>query len=256
MTQEDLTFWGHLDVLRGYLIRIIVVSLICFIVAFGCKELLFDIVLAPSRSDFVTYRLMRAEPFEIQLINVGLTEQFMVHMKTALYFGVLAASPYVLYVLYQFLAPALYRNEKHYAYRIIFSGYVMFVIGMLVNYFIIFPLTVRFLGTYQVSADIHNMLSLQSYMDTLLMMSLVFGILFEIPVISWLLAIFGLLKAEWMQQYWRHALVIIVIIAAVITPTGDIFTLFVVSLPIWLLYELSILIVRMTNSHHREDTIV
>lgn len=255
MEQEDLTFWGHLDILRGYLIRMIVVALVSFVVAFACKELLFDIVLAPSRSDFITYRLMHAEPFEIQLVNIGLTEQFMIHMKTALYFGILAASPYLFYILYQFISPALYRKEKQYAFRIIAGGYTMFIIGILVNYFIIFPLTVRFLGTYQVSTEIHNLLSLQSYMDTLLMMCLVFGILFEIPVISWLLAVFGLLKAEWMQHYWRHALVTIVIIAAVITPTGDVFTLFIVSLPIWLLYELSIVIVKLTNTNHAKDAI-
>ena len=141
----------------------------------------------------------------------------------------------------------MYRREKRYAVRVVLGGYVMFVLGLLVNYFIIFPLTVRFLGTYQVSLNVHNMLSLQSYIDTLMMMSLMFGILFEIPVISWLLALFGLLKAEWMQRYWRQALVVIIIIAAIITPTGDAFTLAIVSLPIWLLYEFSILIVRLTN---------
>lgn len=247
MTQDDLTFWGHLDVLRGYLIRIIVVTAVCAAVAFGCKETLFAIVLAPSRPDFVVYRLMGVEPFRLELVNIGLTEQFMIHVKTALYAGVLAASPYVIYVLYQFVAPALYSREKHYATRVVCGAYLMFVVGTLVNYFMVFPLTVRFLGTYQVSADIHNMLSLQSYMDTLLAMSLVFGILFEIPVLSWLLAVFGLLRAEWMQRYWRHALVATVMVAAVITPTGDIFTLAVVSLPIWLLYQASILIVRVTN---------
>jgi sec-independent protein translocase protein TatC len=123
----------------------------------------------------------------------------------------------------------------------------MFIIGLLVNYFLVFPLTVRFLGTYQVSSDVENLLSLQSYMDTLLMMSLVFGVVFEIPVISWLLAMFGLLKAEWMQRYRRHAIVVILIVAAVITPTADIFTLIIVSLPIWLLYEISIWIVKTTN---------
>ncbi len=250
MTDDELSFWGHLDVLRGYLIRIIVVTLGCGIVAFGLKEWLFDIVLAPSRSDFIVYRLMHAEPFKIELVNIGLTEQFMIHMKTALYFGVLAASPYILYLLYRFIAPALYRQEKRYAVRVVLGGYVMFVLGILVNYFIIFPLTVRFLATYQVSSDIHNLLSLQSYMDTLLMMSLVFGILFEIPLISWLLAVFGLLKAEWMQQYWRQALVVIVAVAAIITPTGDVFTLTVVSLPIWLLYEASIWIVKSTQVAH------
>lgn len=247
MNDDNLTFWEHVDVLRGCLVRIIVVTVVCGLAAFNFKETLFSIVLAPSRYSFVSYRLLHASPFHINLVNIGLTEQFMIHVKTAFSFGFLVASPYVLYALYRFIAPALYRRERHYAVRIVLGGYVMFVLGLLVNYFIIFPLTVRFLGTYQVSSSVHNMLSLQSYIDTLLMMSLMFGILFEIPVISWLLALFGLLKAEWMQRYWRQALVAIVIVAAVITPTGDAFTLAIVSLPIWLLYEASILIVRAAN---------
>lgn len=247
MNDNNLTFWEHVDVLRGCLVRIIVVTVVCGLAAFNFKETLFSIVLAPSRYSFVSYRLLHASPFHINLVNIGLTEQFMIHVKTAFSFGFLVASPYVLYALYRFIAPALYRRERHYAVRVVLGGYVMFVLGLLVNYFIIFPLTVRFLGTYQVSSSVHNMLSLQSYIDTLLMMSLMFGILFEIPVISWLLALFGLLKAEWMQRYWRQALVAIVIVAAVITPTGDAFTLAIVSLPIWLLYEASILIVRAAN---------
>ena len=247
MNDDNLTFWEHVDVLRGCLVRIIVVTVVCGLAAFNFKETLFSIVLAPSRYSFVSYRLLHASPFHINLVNIGLTEQFMIHVKTAFSFGFLVASPYVLYALYRFIAPALYRRERHYAVRVVLGGYVMFMLGLLVNYFIIFPLTVRFLGTYQVSSSVHNMLSLQSYIDTLLMMSLMFGILFEIPVISWLLALFGLLKAEWMQRYWRQALVAIVVIAAVITPTGDAFTLAIVSLPIWLLYEASILIVRAAN---------
>ena len=247
MNDDNLTFWEHVDVLRGCLVRIIVVTVVCGLAAFNFKETLFSIVPAPSRYSFVSYRLLHASPFHINLVNIGLTEQFMIHVKTAFSFGFLVASPYVLYALYRFIAPALYRRERHYAVRVVLGGYVMFVLGLLVNYFIIFPLTVRFLGTYQVSSSVHNMLSLQSYIDTLLMMSLMFGILFEIPVISWLLALFGLLKAEWMQRYWRQALVAIVVMAAVITPTGDAFTLAIVSLPIWLLYEASILIVRAAN---------
>lgn len=247
MNGNDLTFWGHVDVLRSCLVRIIVVTVLCGLAAFNFKETLFSIVLAPSQYGFISYRVLHAAPFRINLVNIGLTEQFMIHVKTAFSFGFLIASPYILYVLYRFIAPALYRREKRYAVRVVLGGYVMFVLGLLVNYFIIFPLTVRFLGTYQVSLNVHNMLSLQSYIDTLMMMSLMFGILFEIPVISWLLALFGLLKAEWMQRYWRQALVLIIIIAAIITPTGDAFTLAIVSLPIWLLYEFSILIVRLTN---------
>ena len=123
----------------------------------------------------------------------------------------------------------------------------MFILGTLLNYFIIFPLTVKFLGTYQVSDDVANMLTIQSYMDTLIMMTLVMGIVFELPVISWLLGKMGLINASMMSQWRRHAVVAILIVSAIITPTTDAFTLFVVALPIWLLYELSILIVRITK---------
>ncbi len=214
------------------------------LVAFAMKETLFDIVLAPSKSDFFLYRIIGAEPFDIKLINTGLAEQFTIHMKVALTVGLLVASPYILYLLFHFVSPALYENEKRYSVRITLGAYLMFIVGVALNYFLVFPLTVRFLGTYSVSADIENMLTLSSYVDSLLMMSLWFGIIFELPVVCWMLGKFGLLKAEWMTRYRRHAIVAILIIAAIITPTGDIFTLMVVSLPIYILYEASVILVR------------
>lgn len=214
------------------------------LVAFAMKETLFDIVLAPSKADFFLYRIVGAEPFDIKLINTGLAEQFTIHMKVALTVGLLIASPYILYLLFHFVSPALYENEKRYSVRITLGAYLMFIVGVALNYFLVFPLTVRFLGTYSVSADIENMLTLSSYVDSLLMMSLWFGIIFELPVVCWMLGKFGLLKAEWMTRYRRHAIVAILIIAAIITPTGDIFTLMVVSLPIYILYEASVILVR------------
>ena len=243
--QATGTFWDHLDELRGCLIRMLIAIAILALVAFGMKETLFDIVLAPRDSSFVAYRLLGVSPFSIHLMNTGLTEQFMIHMRTAVYAGVLLASPYLLYEVFRFVSPALYQNERRYAGRIVGSAYLMFIVGTLLNYFLVFPLTVRFLGTYQVSADVANMLTLQSYMDTLLMMSLVMGVVFELPVVCWVMARMGLINDRHMSQYRRHAIVIILIVAAVITPTADAFTLFVVALPIWLLYELSIAIVRM-----------
>lgn len=243
----SLTFWEHLDILRGSLIRMLVAAIVAGVAAFLLKDWLFDVVLAPSSSDFITYRLLGVEPFRIELVNTGLTEQFMIHMKVSLVAGILIASPYILYLLFRFISPALYDNERRYSVRLTVAAYLMFLFGVAVNYFVIFPLTVRFLGTYQVSDDIHNLLTISSYVDTLAMMSLVFGIVFEIPVVSWLLARFGLLKSVWMSHYRRHAIVAIVIVAAVITPTSDVFTLFMVSLPIWLLYEASVLIVRITE---------
>lgn len=216
------------------------------VLAFVFKDVLFSVVLAPAGSGFLTYRLLGFEPFTLHLINTGLTEQFMVHMKVAMLAGLLIASPYILYVLFRFISPALYDNERRYSVRITVSAYIMFMVGIVVDYFVIFPLTVRFLGTYQVSADVSNMLTISSYVDTLAMMSLVFGIVFEMPVVSWLMARAGLLRAEWMNRYRRHAVVAILVVAAVITPTSDMFTLLVVSLPIWLLYEASVVVVRMT----------
>ena len=247
MSSEGLTFWDHLDVLRSSLIRIAVAVAVLAVAAFVLKEQLFGVVLAPRSSDFVTYRLLGVTPFHLHLMNTGLTEQFMIHMRTALYAGLLAASPYVLYELFRFVSPGLYQNERRYAGWIVGAAYVMFLVGTLVNYFVVFPLTVRFLGTYQVSPDVANMLTLQSYVDTLLGMSLVMGVVFELPVVCGLMGRMGLLNDQWMSDYRRHAIVTILVVAAIITPTTDVFTLFVVALPIYLLYEVSIGIVRITK---------
>ena len=249
---KTMTFWDHLDELRGVIVRMLLVIMLVATVAFVMKDELFAVVLAPRTSDFITYRLMGVEPFEIHLMNTGLTEQFMVHLKTAVYVGVLVALPYIIYLLFGFVAPALYDNERHFATLLCASGYLMFMLGTVLNYLLIFPLTLKFLGTYQVSEDVANMLTLQSYMDTLLMMNLVMGIVFELPVVSWLLGRMGVINATMMQAMRRHAVVTILIVAAIITPTTDAFTLFVVALPIWLLYELSIVIVRMTKQTNTE----
>ena len=244
---EPQTFWDHLDVLRASLIRMAIAVVIFGIVAFCMKEALFSIVLAPCSSDFITYRLLGAEAFHIHLMNTGLTEQFMVHMRTAIYAGLLVASPYILYELFRFVSPGLYQNERHYAVWIVGAAYLMCIIGTLINSFVVFPLTVRFLGTYQVSPDVANMLTLQSYIDTLLGMSLVMGVVFELPVVCALMGRMGLLTDHFMAEYRRHAVVAILVVAAIITPTTDVFTLFIVALPIYLLYEVSIQIVRITK---------
>ena len=210
-TTENKSFWDHLEDLRGSLIKILSAMFIFSTLAFCFKDLLFKIVLAPKDSDFFMYKLFGGGDFSIQLMNVGLTEQFMIHLKTAFAFGILMASPYIIKVLFDFIRPALYENERKHSVSLVLIAYLMFVVGVLVNYLFVFPLTVRFLGTYQVSEQVSNMLTLQSYMDTLLMMSIVFGIIFEIPIMSWLLARFGLLKAEWMTRYRRHAIVAILI---------------------------------------------
>lgn len=238
------TFWDHLEVLRRCLWHILLAVVLGAVVAFSFKEPLFRIVLGPLRGDFFVYRWLGATGGDLTLVNTGLAEQMMVHLKVAMAVGTLVASPYVVYVLFGFVSPALYERERRYGVRLTLATYGMFLVGVALNYVLLFPLTVRMLGTYQVDPSVQNMLTISSYIDALLMMSLIFGVMFELPVLSWLLGRMGLLRAAWMRRYRRHAIVVILIVAALVTPTADMFTLLVVSLPIWLLYEASIFLVR------------
>lgn len=242
---EAATFWQHLDILRWVILRSLGVAVVFAVVAFCLKDWLFAVVLAPRTSEFITFRWLGVEPFSIHLMNTGLTEQFMTHMRVAMYAGLLCAAPYIIYELFRFVSPGLYQNERRAGLWMVSSGYVMFMLGTLLNYFLIFPLTVRFLGTYQVSPEVDNMLTLQSYTDTLISMCLVMGVIFELPVVCAILGKLGFLTSKLMTHYRRHAIVAILIVAAIITPTTDVFTLLIVSLPIWLLYEISILVVNL-----------
>jgi len=144
------------------------------------------------------------EVFYVKMINTQLAAQFITHMSVSFYTGFLLASPYVIYQLFRFVSPALYENEKKYSTRIVGWGYFLFMMGVLLNYFLIFPLTFRFLATYQVSMEVENTITLSSYMDTLMMMSLMMGIVFEIPVLCWLFAKLGFLTADFMKRYRRY----------------------------------------------------
>lgn len=263
MQKTDMTFWEHLDVLRVAIVKIIAVSVVFGVVAFFFKEQLFDVILAPKQSDFITYRVFNmisswvgggSEAFIVRLINTGLAQQFVIHMKTALCAGILCTSPYILYQLFRFVSPALYENERRYVMRVVGGGYAMFGIGVLVSYFLIFPLTFRFLGTYQVSRDVDNLITLDSYISTLMLMSLTMGLVFEIPILSWLFAKLGFLTDRFMRRYRKHTIIIILVVAAIITPTSDVFTLLLVACPMWLLYEMSILIVKNTLIQKNEIT--
>ena len=208
---EKQSFWDHLDILRASLVKIAAVTAVFAVVAFFFKEALFSVILAPKDADFITYRWLyffsgwvtdeQAQDFYVKLINTGLAQQFMIHMKVAMCTGVLCASPYILYQLFRFVSPALYANERKYVVGVVGYGYIMFMVGVLISYFLIFPLTFRFLGTYQVSDQVENMISLQSYISTLLMMSLAMGIVFEIPILSWLFAKLGFISADFMRRY-------------------------------------------------------
>jgi len=224
-----VTFWEHLDELRGVIIRCLIVSFAAAVIAFCFREAIFWVVLYPKGN--------------LELINTGLTGQFIIHMRVAFYIGLITAMPYVLYQLFHFISPGLYTNERKVAIWLVISGYIFFMLGVAFCYFIVFPITVHFLGNYQVSGVVQNLISLESYVDTLALMSLVLGVVFEIPVICWLLGRIGMLKRHWMQCYRRHVIVVLLIVAAIITPTTDAITLLVVALPMYILYELSIFLV-------------
>lgn len=251
MSDKKLTFWDHLDELRSSLLRMVGITVVFGLVAFFFKDLLFEIVLAPKRDDFITYRVFHSlisaisgpetsEGFSVDLINTGLAEQFLIHMKVAFSAGFICASPYIIYALFRFVSPALYDKEKKYATRVVFSGYAMFLIGVALNYFLIFPLTFRFLGTYQVSPDVENLISLRSYIGTFTTLSIVMGVVFEMPIVAWLFAKLGFITSAFLKKYRRHAIVIILAVAAVITPTADVFTLMLVAIPMIALYEVSV----------------
>ena len=241
------SFWDHLDELRSVLIRCVVAWGICAVAAFCFRDALVAFLFAPAHPDFITYRLLDSLSLgegwgEVLFINTQLAAQFTTHMQVAALAGLVIAFPYLVWQLYGFLSPALYPNEKRAAGRIIGFGTVLFLCGVALNYLIIFPFAFRFLATYQVQPEVVNQIALDSYVSTLLILSLLMGILFEMPMVAWALGKAGLLEAAWLKQYRRHALVALMIVAAVITPTGDAFTLLLVTIPLYLLYELSIMV--------------
>lgn len=259
MADKELTFWEHLDELRGVIMRVLIGITVGFGLAFVCKEPLFKMLLAPNDSSFLTYSLCNSlasrfglDPvfsgdMSISLISTELMSQFMIHMKMALYVGFLFASPYIVYQLFGYITPALYDNERKYSSRVIISSFMLFAIGVLVSYYVVFPFSFQFLAGYQVSPEVENTITLQSYTDTFIILSLMMGIMFEIPIVAWLLGKLGVLTSDTLRKFRKQSLVVILIIAAVITPTSDIFTLLLVSVPIYILYEASILIVRNSN---------
>lgn len=247
------SFWDHLDELRSVLLRCVGVWAVCTAVLFCFRDALFGVLFAPAYPDFITYRWIRyilpswgeaSSAFSISFINTQLAAQFTVHLRMAALAGLAFAFPYILWQLYGYVSPALYPHEKRAAGRIITFGTLLFLCGMALNYFIIFPFAFRFLATYQVLPEVVNHIALDSYVSTLLVLSLVMGLLFELPMVVWALGKAGLINAAQLKQYRRHALVALLVVAAVITPTGDAFTLLLVTLPLYLLYELSIRTVR------------
>lgn len=241
---ETKTFWDHLDDLRKTLIRVVAVYFVLSLALFFFKEFLFDdIVLAPSNKDFFFYRLAHID-FNLSLINIEVVSQFMIHMKVTLISAFIVMIPYIIYEIWLFIAPALYVNEKRAIGGAFLFASVLFYLGLAVGYFIIFPVMLSFFVNYQVSAVVPNMFSLSSYMSLLTSTVLMFGLIFEFPSVVAVLSALGVVSRQMLRKYRRHAICGVVILAALITPSGDPFSLFVVCIPLYLLYEFSILICR------------
>lgn len=256
MTQ--MTFWDHLEELRWSAFRVIGVWLVLAVGYFLAMPYLFDnVILAPCSSDFVLYDVMQnvahrfgvdasgmVGDFEVKIVNIELIAPLFIHISTAFMFSVVTAVPYLLYEVWRYISPALYEDEQRGVKYAFMFGSVMFFLGVAVGYFMIFPLTLRFLSSYQLSPSVDSMLSLSSYIDNFSMMVVSMGIAFELPILLWLLSLLGVVTREMLREYRRHAIVVIVIVAAVITPTSDPFTLTLVALPLYMLYELSLLVVK------------
>ena len=264
MSGENLTFGEHLDELRKMLVRVSCVVALLMLIAFFFKENVFGFLLAPCSHDFVTYTVLRnflasigvnTSLFteDIELITTDISSQFMAHLSVSFYSGLLLSSPYILYELMKYISPALYDNEKKYANRILIAVYMLFFLGMVVSYLILFPVSSRFLSGYNVSPDVQSLITLDSYLSLFISLTLMMGVVFELPVLAVLLAKIGIVDDGLMAKYRRHAFVLILVLAAIITPP-DILTLVIVSLPLYLLYEVSIIGVRIIcgKKQHKE----
>lgn len=249
-----LTFGGHLEVFRQMLFRIIGMAGVLAVVIFCFKDTTWQLLLAPSEWDFCTYRWMENamqtvgfdfhfNEFHVEMIATDLSSQFMSHISTALYLGVLGASPYILYELFRFISPALYESERKYSVQIATIIYAMFILGVLMSYFVLFPISFRFLGTYSVSAKVVNNITLDSYISTFTSLTLVMGLVFQLPVVAFFLGKLGFISSEMLSKYRKHSFLIIMLVAAIITPP-DLMTLFLVTIPLYILYEVSIRVVK------------
>lgn len=255
---SEMTFWDHLDDLRKTLFRIALFVGIFSFAFFAYMPQIFDsVILAPTRNNFFLYqwfnKVSKTVPlfpdfclgnFQVKIININLSTQFFTHMSTSFWFALVLSFPFVIYQLFLFVKPALYMHERKNAGWAFFFGNILFFIGVFIGYIIVFPLTLRFLAGYQLSSFIEQSVSLDSYMDSFLMLCFMMGLVFELPLLSWFLSKLGILNRGFFNRFRKHAVIVLLILAAVITPTGDPFTLMVVFLPLYMLWEISALVVK------------
>ena len=249
-----MSFWDHLEVLRWALFRSACVLAVIMVGTFIAMPYIFDrFILAPTSNDFFTYRWLNAigkgfvklsPDFDVQIININVASQFMTHISTSVSMAAVIAFPYFIWEIWKFIEPALFEDEVKHLRPAFLGGTLMFYIGCAIGYVLVFPFTFRFLVEYNLSPNITNQINLQSYIDNFTMLILVMGIVFEMPLLAWLLSLFGILRKSLLREYKRHAIVALLIAAAIITPSGDPFTLMLVFIPLYVLYELSILVVK------------
>lgn len=249
-----MSFWDHLEVLRWALFRSACVLAVIMVGTFIAMPYIFDrFILAPTSNDFFTYRLINrigggmvtlSPDFDVQIININVASQFMTHISTSISLAAVIAFPYFIWEIWKFIEPALFEDEVKHLRPAFLGGTLMFYVGCTIGYILVFPFTFRFLVEYNLSSNITNQINLQSYIDNFTMLILVMGIVFEMPLLAWLLSLMGILRKSFLREYKRHAVVVLLISAAIITPSGDPFTLMLVFIPLYVLYELSILVVR------------
>jgi sec-independent protein translocase protein TatC len=253
--QGEMSFLDHLEELRWHLVRSCLAILIIAILAFANKGLVFDmIILGPMHVDFVTYRFLcyldiyfglggviclTEIPFT--LFNLDMTGQFTTHLMVSAICGLVVAFPYIVWETWRFISPGLNDTEKKYSAGVVFFSSILFLCGILFGYLIIAPMSLNFLGSYQVSSMVANQINLGSYISTMSTLTLASGIVFELPIVIYFLTKIGLVTPAFMKQYRRHALIGALILGAIITPP-DVTSQLLVMIPIMLLYEISIFI--------------
>ena len=248
----EMHFLDHLEALRWHLVRSAGAVVVFALLAFVNKSILFDsIILGAKNPDFLTYRALcflsekvdidfciREVPFT--LINIDMSGQFTTHIYVSFIAGFVMAFPYFLWEMWRFIKPALSSREINHSRGVVFFSSLLFLAGVSFGYFIISPLSVNFLGSYQISEQVANQISLSSFISTVTMLTLATGVVFELPIVIYFLSKFGLVTPAFLKLYRRHAMVVILIVAALITPSPDITSQIMVAIPLFLLYEIGI----------------
>lgn len=245
--EGEMSFLEHLEELRWHIIRSVIAIVAFMVIAFVFKNLIFDsIILAPKDPDFITNRLLCSisdklciNQEHVNLISIKMSGQITTHIVVALVAGLILAFPVVIYEFWRFLKPALHSNEAKHARGAVVVSSLLFFLGVLFGYFLLAPLSIHFLTTYQVSEDVVNQINIRSYIGTLTSICLATGLVFELPIIAYFLTRIGIITPSFMRKYRKHAIVVIFIVAAIITPP-DVFSQMLVSIPLLILYEVSI----------------